>query len=108
SNFENNIYLDHIQLSAKNINPMLQEKKILVSPNPFTRLLQVQFLDLPENLKAVSIYNTSGQLVSQKSQAAINSGNKINFYLKDLPAGIYFVQILNGDEKIVKKVLKLQ
>src|SRR5699024_7473139 len=40
SNFENNIYLDQIQIKAKNINPILKKKKILVVPNPFSNLLQ--------------------------------------------------------------------
>ncbi len=108
TNFENNIYLDHIQIKAKNINPILKEKEVLIVPNPFDHQLKIEFLKKPDHLQRVSIYNISGQLVSQKSSAAINRQNRIIFHLSHLSAGIYIVKLKYSDRKIIKKVMKLK
>jgi len=108
TNFENNIYLDDINLITRQTNPILKEEKVLVVPNPTSGSVQVQFLDYPDQLKAVAIYNSIGQLVQKKTAADVNAENRIEFNLAHAPNGIYFVKILYADHQRVKKIIKIQ
>lgn len=108
TNFENDIYLDDIQVITRTINQLLKERKVLVVPNPVSDMLQVQFLSLPPDLQAVSIYNAAGQLIFQKAASAINNSNRITFNLANEPNGVYFVKISYSDKEIVKKIIKVK
>lgn len=108
SNFENNIYLDDIQLKSKMVNPILKEKKIIVVPNPTQGDLYVEFLNRPPELKSVSIYNVAGQLIARKPASAMNNANRIIFDLSNVPDGVYFVKITYLGREIIKKVVKIK
>jgi hypothetical protein len=108
TNFENNIYLDDIDLITRETNPLLKEEKVLVVPNPTSGSLQVQFLNYPDGLKAVLIYNSLGQLVQKKTAADVNAENRIEFNLANAPNGIYFVKVLYADHRLVKKIVKIK
>lgn len=108
TNFENNIYLDDIQLITKQTNPILEKEKVLVVPNPATDQLNVQFLGNPPKLKSVAIYNAIGQLIFRKSASAVNAQNRIEFNLANEPNGVYFVKIFYTDHEVVKKIIKLK
>ena len=108
TNFENNIYLDNINLVTRPTNPILAEKKILVVPNPTTGALSVQFLGVPETLRSVAVYNSIGQLIARKDASAVNSQNRIEFNLADEPNDVYFVKIFYTDHVVVKKIVKIK
>lgn len=108
TNFENNIYLDDIGLVTRSTNPILKEEKVLVVPNPTSGWVQVQFLNHPDDLRAVTIYNGLGQLIQKKTAADVNAENRIEFNLANAPNGIYFVKVLYTDHQLVKKIVKLK
>lgn len=108
TNFENNIYLDNINLVTRETNPILEAQKVLVVPNPTTGILSVQFLGVPEDLRAVAIYNRIGQLLFRRQASDINSQNRIEFNLADEPNGVYFVKIFYTDHQVVKKIVKIK
>ncbi len=108
TNFENNIYLDDINIYTRPVNPVLEKEKVIVVPNPTTGMLTVQFLGNPPNLQAVSIYNVSGQLVSRKFASEVNAQNRIEFNLSNEAPGVYFVKISYTDHRIVKKIIKIK
>ncbi|TAM96917.1 MAG: T9SS type A sorting domain-containing protein [Chitinophagaceae bacterium] len=108
TNFENNIYLDDINLATRQTNPILKEQKVLVVPNPTNGELTVQFLGNPPDLKAVSVYNVSGQLLYRKFAAAINDQNRMEFDLSGVPDGIYFIKVSYTDHQMVKKIIKIK
>lgn len=108
TNFENNIYLDDIRLVTRQTNPILKKEKLLVVPNPTTGGLSVQFLGVPPNLKAVSVYNSAGQLILRAGASAINGQNRIEFNLEDKPNGVYFVKVTYTDHEVVKKIVKIK
>jgi len=107
SNFENNIYLDDINLSTHNINPRLKEEKVLVVPNPTTGNLLVEFLEVTPDLLGVSVYSSIGQLIIYKTTAQITN-NRLRFNLANEPNGVYFVKILYRNKAITKKIIKLR
>jgi hypothetical protein len=56
-----------------------------------------------QDLKTVEVFNTLGQQVS----ASGGKGERITLDISKLPAGIYFVNITDGEgRKCVKKVVK--
>ena len=108
TNFENNIYLDNINLVTRPTNPILKEKKVLVVPNPTDGILDVQFLGIPGNLQQVAVYNSIGRLVARKQPSDINAQNRIEFNLAGEPNDVYFVKIFYTDHQVVKKIVKIK
>lgn len=79
-------------------------ENITVSPNPTNGVV---FLDnLPNKATSAKIYNINGQLIANNNIENANNRNKIN--LGDLTAGVYFIQVENGEGKILarEKVVK--
>lgn len=107
TNFENNIYLDDIAVITRPVNPVLQQEKVIIVPNPVSGMLHVQFLSPPPDLQAVSIYNAAGQLIMQKTASAINSANRIMFDLTNVPSGVYFVKLSYTSKDMVRKIIKV-
>jgi Pregnancy-associated plasma protein-A/Secretion system C-terminal sorting domain len=103
--FENNIYLDDINIYESVLNANLKEKGFLVTPNPTSGRIAVQFFPNPANLKGISIYNAAGQRVAQR----LISGSPSTRYEFDLSAfakGVYIVQAVFSNKKVTAKVVK--
>ena len=68
-------------------------------PNPTTGQVTI----MGQDLKTVEVFNTLGQQVA----AANEKGERITLDISNLPTGIYFVNITDGEgRKCVKKVVK--
>lgn len=113
SNFENNLYIDDINITAKDVNPNLKSKGILVTPNPFVQSFAIQYYDPPQNLEYINVYNQVGQLVWQRRLSYQLPGNRtapnyIEVNLGNLNSGIYHVQIVYRSKKTdTFKVIKI-
>lgn len=105
--FENNIYLDDINLYSVAINPNLKKNGFLVTPNPTLPdgRIAVQFFPNPANLRSIAIYSSTGQKVAER---VINGAGATlyNFDLSRYAAGVYVVQVVFDDRKITQKVIK--
>lgn len=107
SQYENNIYLDDINLYKVVINPNLKEKGILVTPNPTSGALSVQFYPNPTNLRSIAIYNAAGQKVAER-RISNNATTRYDFDLSGQASGLYTVRIIQGTNITVHKVLKVR
>ncbi|ASZ12443.1 hypothetical protein CK934_16480 [Chitinophaga sp. MD30] len=107
SNYENNIYLDNINLTAKKVNSKLREKGVLVTPNPTSDLVLVSFYERPTDLEAVNIYNAMGQLIAQQPATALNN-NRLTFDLVNEPNGVYFVKLIYKNRAQTIKISKVR
>lgn len=103
---ENNIYLDDITIKSTSINPNVVSQGFLVTPNPATHIITVQFYPYPSNLKSIVLYNTSGQKIAEQPAKANGSG-RYNFNISPFAKGVYFVQAVFADRKLTRKVIKL-
>ncbi len=103
-NNENNIYLDDINLTTITINPYLKEQGFMVTPNPTTGLISVQFYPNPAGLKSIMIFNMLGQKIAE--QKIIVPATYYSFDLSRNASGIYMVYALFTNNKIVRKILK--
>ncbi|HEU4553503.1 MAG TPA: M43 family zinc metalloprotease [Chitinophaga sp.] len=108
SNYENNIYLDNINIVTKTTNTFLKQQGFTVTPNPFTDQVLVTFLEPPADLDAIAIYNTLGQLVARQQGSAINASNRFTFDLVNEPNGVYFVKLIYRNSTKTVKILKVR
>jgi hypothetical protein len=102
---ENNIYLNDIGIYSKNVNPNLVLKGFMVTPNPATDVLTVQFYPPPLTLRAITLYNSAGQKIDEQ-MATGNGVSRYTFNMSRFARGIYFVQAVCSDKKLLQKVIK--
>jgi len=113
TNYENNIYIDDINITVKDANPNLKRKGIMITPNPFRESFVLQYYQQPLNIEYINVYNHIGQLVWQKKIAMGIPGNNfgpnyLEVNLAALSSGIYTVQIVyRAKETQTIKVLKI-
>jgi hypothetical protein len=99
TNWENNIYIDDINIRVKDVNPNLRRKGVMITPNPFSRKFALQYFDPPDNIEYINVYNQTGQLVWQK-RIALGQGGTIptpgyqEIDLGAMSSGMYIVQIV--------------
>ncbi len=89
-----------IDISNGISNALAQSVKLY--PNPFSNNFTIDVPALSNRSTEIRIYHITGQLVESHSQMApfkLNAGTA-------LPAGIYFVEIVQGMEKAVLRVIK--
>jgi len=72
-----------------------------VYPNPANEELNIQ-LNSENNKATISIYNTLGELVMTSKTNSIN--NKLS--IRNLPSGIYIIDVNNGVSKHQQKIVK--
>lgn len=104
---ENDIYLDDINIRTVTLNPNLKEAGFLVTPNPTSGLISVQFYPHPTGLRSIHIYNISGQEVTKLLLPAEEVPTNIfEFNLQNYAAGMYIVKAVFDDKILTKKIVK--
>jgi hypothetical protein len=104
--YENDVYLDDVNLRTVVVNPNLKSRGFLVTPNPTSGVISVQFYPQPNNLRAIQVFNMTGQKLSE---ILVGSGQANNNYLVDIgryAAGTYMVRAVFTDRVITRKILK--
>lgn len=108
SNYENNIYLDNINIVTKTVNPYLKEQGFTVTPNPTQDKVHVTFLGTPQELEGVAMYNTLGQRIAYQTGSSLDANNRITFDLVNAPNGVYFVKLIYRNRAKTVKIIKVQ
>ncbi|HYC28646.1 MAG TPA: T9SS type A sorting domain-containing protein, partial [Chitinophagaceae bacterium] len=108
NNYENNIFIDNVNITTKVLPDALKQKGYLVLPNPFSTSFSVWHWQTPVALKFISVYNTAGQLVWTKQY----NGNAEKLETIDMSrnaSGMYLVKFSYGDgsETVTESVIKL-
>jgi len=102
---ENNIYLDDINIYSTNVNPNLLSKGFMVTPNPATDAVNIQFYPAPLTLKTIILYNSAGQKIAEQA-AKGNGASSYTFSMRRFASGAYFIQIICSDKKFTQQVIK--
>jgi hypothetical protein len=79
------------------VSKTLQAPAIQLYPNPASESVRITGLTGPATVK---IYNGCGSLVVQRA----NIAERID--IADLKSGIYFVQVVDGEQSLTKKLIK--
>ena len=97
----------HTMLRLANPNEVVETSKpaVLVFPNPTDGWITIQ-LDQFSDEVSVAVVNVMGQLMQQSDYNTGETAGEIKLNLTGLAAGIYFVTILDGDEKYPVRVMK--
>jgi len=77
---------------------------INIMPNPSNGLFNFVFTLPSEQSLILNVYNAFGQQISSGELKNVMN-NMINVDLSDRPDGIYFAEISNGSEKVVRKIV---
>jgi hypothetical protein len=105
--FENNIYLDDINLKKVIVNSNVKAQGFVLTPNPTTGSFTLQFYPQPNNLKGIQVFNGVGQKIFEKVFA---DGGGYNYYQVDLSRyqkGVYTVSAIFENKILTKKIIKL-
>ena len=90
--------------SEDNLDSIVTEvNQIRVFPNPSNGYFTIEFYKIPESSQHITIYDPIGNVVF-KSDIATKS---LEIDLSNTPSGIYIIQVDNGVENIMKKIVKL-
>ncbi|MEO6303260.1 MAG: T9SS type A sorting domain-containing protein, partial [Bacteroidia bacterium] len=77
---------------------------ITVMPNPSSGLLSLIFTLPKQEDVNVRIFNPLGQQISSDRIENVTN-NMINIDLSNRADGIYFIEVSNGTERVIKKVI---
>jgi hypothetical protein len=104
--YENNIYLDDVNVRTVVINPNLKSQGFLVTPNPTSGMIAVQFYPQPINLQAIQVYNLAGQKLLQTTISGGQANNYYSLNISSYAAGTYVVRAIFTDRVIIRKIVK--
>ncbi len=105
--YQNNIYLDDINLRNVIVNPILKQRGILITPNPAREEVAVRFYPQPVTLRGIQLFNIMGQKLAE---VRISDGATNNFYsfnMRSYAAGTYIVRVVFADSVVTRKIIKL-
>jgi hypothetical protein len=100
------VYVDDINLYKKSGNPNLAKEGWLITPNPSTGPVTVQFNTPPANLKGICVFNSIGQKVAEKMIDASAPATLYQFNLGRYASGVYVIRLVYSDHTISKKLIK--
>lgn len=83
------------------------DRQIIISPNPFTSYININFEWSRNEFATIKVLNTSGKEIFKKNIQIIQGTNFIKLEdLLKLQAGNYFLEIASPEEKISRNILK--
>ncbi|MEO0185952.1 MAG: T9SS type A sorting domain-containing protein, partial [candidate division WOR-3 bacterium] len=87
--------------------------RVMVYPNPFSKEIQIRYMipDAGYRIKdfSIRIFDVSGkEVVLKQGDKEAGRQGEIKIDTKDLSCGVYFVEVKAGNERIIKKVVKVR
>ena len=104
-NQQNNIWMDDINIYAKQLPKKLKEQGYLIYPNPFNKSFLIHHYGAPVNLKATQVYNAAGQLIYDKWYDG-NAPSEITVNLSGKAGGVYILKMVYSNKTIIQKIVK--
>lgn len=83
---------------------LAKEEFVTLSPNPFTDELRINYYLVNSTTASISVLDLSGRMVIENKEI----GPESSLHLRDLPAGIYVVRLLDSDGRLLytQKIVK--
>jgi hypothetical protein len=108
SNFENNIFLDNVNVTTRTLPARLKNEGFLVLPNPFKDQFTVWHYLQPTDLRYITVYNSAGQQVWRKDFSG-DADKQVGVDLSNRAAGVYIVHLGYNDsnKNVSVRIVKL-
>ncbi|HEY0355033.1 MAG TPA: choice-of-anchor J domain-containing protein [Flavisolibacter sp.] len=106
NNFENNIFIDNVNLTTRVLPDRLKQQGYMILPSPFTHSFNVWHVQPPTKLRYINVYTATGQLV-YKREFSGNAANVQTVNLRGKAAGVYIVKLGYDDREVTERILKL-
>ena len=75
------------------------------SPNPFSNVTEISFSSDVNSAYNVEVFNVIGKVIYTEVVKAQKGVNKLNFDATELPQGVYFYKISNGNRTATKRMI---
>jgi hypothetical protein len=107
NNFENNIFIDNVNFTARTLPALLKQQGYLVLPTAFNNNFTIWHYQTPTTVKYINVVNSIGQIVWSKQYNG-NADRQISVDLTGKAAGVYIVNIgyVDGNRNVAQKVVK--
>ncbi|RYE18295.1 MAG: T9SS type A sorting domain-containing protein [Sphingobacteriaceae bacterium] len=106
TNFENNIFIDNVNLSTKTLPAKLKEQGYLIYPVPFASTFYIQHYLQPTELRGIAVYNSIGQRVWTKEYNSTGATSLIQVDLSRYANDVYTVVLRYTNRTISQKIIK--
>lgn len=104
----NGIYSVYYNPSAGTEEESMKELSLRIYPNPFTEMVNVEYVLLQPARVSIFISDLSGKTVAYQQVGKQNAGtHQVIATTGDLPAGIYLLQLQINEKRINQKLSKL-
>ncbi len=88
-------------------NSYFHHENIIISPNPFTEKIHIDFKISYQDNIIIKLYDINGQLLMMQPWINKENNNKIEIgEMAHLPAGIYFIELTGNSVSILEKIIK--
>ncbi|MDC8005039.1 S8 family serine peptidase [Aureisphaera galaxeae] len=104
NNNGNSTFIDNVNVDALLGTEDFTLSELVISPNPATNAFSISIQGGVDAQAKVNLVNSLGQQI-RAFDASIFNGNEATINVSDLSAGLYFVQIQNGNQTSTKKLL---
>ena len=85
---------------------VLKEDVLIVYPNPATDILYYKFTSKKPGMYSIVLVDVNGRVVKKKTTLINSETYNGSINIKDLPKGIYLLQLFNDKQKIILKQVK--
>ncbi len=104
------MYIDDLELNVVETGTGIknpdESANIKVSPNPFTGSTIISFTNLSSPEIEIRIYNSCGALLlTDKENSSNQEIYSYEFDANDLPEGVYYCVVKNGNNTFVEKLI---
>lgn len=118
------VYIDDVEITAcingntRHVNESivaedtvnnLDEKESITEltlyPNPAINQSTLSFISSREQTSRLNVLDMNGQLLQTSSQSVRKGINNIELRWDDFESGLYYIQLINGEQRIVKKLI---
>jgi hypothetical protein len=87
--------------------PVVSEFSVALSPNPTSGACRVSIKGASGDDATLRIFNASGAVMYELCIRLINGETDIPLDTRDLPTGMYFLQVVSGKEQRHEKLVKI-
>lgn len=101
SGYGNNLFVDNINVAEKVSIIELENSRVAIYPNPASEYLMIQLFNHPDDQIKIQIYSVTGSILLDNTYA-MNNSSSFSIPVRDLPEGIYLLNLITRNQSVTK------